>query len=133
MPTRFLASLLAVVIACISLLAFDTGPWHAGHEPHPAEGIVAMAEAAEAAEVAQLAHRTHDAPAGFGSLDDHHLDDLPLQSMDSGVDLPDHQPTSRQRLAVAAAPTLAAPTAEPRDTTVFLDGLLRPPRPARRG
>ena len=130
MPTRFLASLLAVVIACISLFAFDTGPWHAGHDPHPAERTVALVAAAE---VAGVGHRTHDVPAGFGGLGDHHLDDLPLQSMDSGVDLPDHQPTSRQRLAMAAASTLAARTAEPRDTTVFLDGLLRPPRLAQRG
>jgi hypothetical protein len=110
MPTRFLACLLAIAIAWISVFAFE-----AGHEQaHESSGDAAM---------------VHVAAKDPGSVAEHHLDDVPLQAMDSATDLPDHQPPSRALIAAVAAPPLALSAHPPRYATVFLDGLLRPPGP----
>jgi hypothetical protein len=107
MSARFLAALLATAIAWVSLFSFEPGQQALGHPEH-----VSMSD------------RSHDCS---GSVFDHHLDDLPLQSLDSAVDLPDHQPIGHTATIPSIPATVFAQSGGSRFLTVFLEGLLRPP------
>lgn len=108
MSTRFLAGLLAFAIAWVGLFSFEYGQQNV--EAHSAQAAIF----------------TPPAPAP-GSVFDHHLDDLPLQTVDSGLDLPDHQPIAGNAPASSAAPTTTPSFRALFCATVFLEGPLRPP------
>ncbi|MEJ7928857.1 hypothetical protein WG922_02615 [Ramlibacter sp. AN1015] len=108
MSTRFLAGLLALAIAWVGLFSLEYGQ----------QDVEAHSDIAA----------TFVPPAPDpGSVVDHHLDDLPLQTVDSGLDLPDHQPIARNgaKSLVMLAPT--PPCGALFCATVFLEGPLRPP------
>lgn len=71
-------------------------------------------------------------PSGHGSVQDHHLDDLPSQVQgDAAADLPDQIATAARAQGAARPMPLAAGPMALAHGTPCLDGLLRPPcRPA---
>lgn len=108
MSTRFLAGLLALAIAWVGLFSFEYGPQNV--EAHSAQAALFMPPA----------------PAP-GSVVDHHLDDLPQQTVDSGLDLPDHQPMACYEARSSVMLTTPPPWSALFCATVFLEGPLRPP------
>ena len=108
MPSRILTSLLAVAIVWVSLFSFGS----AYREAHKSIDPVAASSKSGSYQ---------------GSLSEHHLDDVPLQAMDSSFDLPDHQLVSASAAQREATPGATPLYGSRHAGSTWIEGLLRPP------